>query len=203
MKKYIAIIAALASIILPSVSFGAISYNRTPIGATISSPVTITVTADSFSDLLYSPDCNGYLADADYWDIYVIGTLSLAQEGAHIATTTLTDTETFNFPSGDFISSSTPGVVTQVHSVSLGFCGKGVGATPENQDFSDEFSILTGCSFGNRLSSSTLGCSIDKANGSIFDYFAVLQAKYFPYMIGFMILFAVWVFGMSVWILFK
>ena len=45
------------------------------------------------------------------------------------------------------------------------------------------------------MSTSTLGSSIDSLNGTVGDYFQVLLDKYWPFVVGFVILVGVWYFG--------
>lgn len=45
------------------------------------------------------------------------------------------------------------------------------------------------------LSSSTLGAAIDTMNGTVYDYFLVLLASYWPFVVGLAVLIAVWHFG--------
>lgn len=46
-----------------------------------------------------------------------------------------------------------------------------------------------------QLSTSTLGSAIDNVNGTFYDYFLVLLAKYWPFVVGVGILIVVWHFG--------
>jgi ethanolamine transporter EutH len=46
-----------------------------------------------------------------------------------------------------------------------------------------------------QMSTSTLGASIDTVNTTTMDYFTVLLAKYWPFVVGFLILLGVWYFG--------
>lgn len=45
------------------------------------------------------------------------------------------------------------------------------------------------------MSSGTLGTSIDTMNGTVYDYFQVMLEKYWPFIVGFGILVAVWYIG--------
>lgn len=46
-----------------------------------------------------------------------------------------------------------------------------------------------------QITTSTLGTAIDDLNASTYDMFQVLLAKYWPFVLGFIILAAVWLFG--------
>ena len=45
------------------------------------------------------------------------------------------------------------------------------------------------------ISTSSLGTSVDTVNGTTMDYFTVLLSHYWPFVVGFLILLAVWHFG--------
>lgn len=45
------------------------------------------------------------------------------------------------------------------------------------------------------MSTTTLGSNIDVLNGTVVDYFNVLLEKYWPFVVGFVILVGVWYFG--------
>lgn len=46
-----------------------------------------------------------------------------------------------------------------------------------------------------QMTTSTLGASIDSVNGTTYDYFQVMLAKYWPFVVGFGVLLIVWHFG--------
>lgn len=46
-----------------------------------------------------------------------------------------------------------------------------------------------------QMSTTTLGTSIDSVNTTTTDYFSVLLTKYWPFLVGFVILVGVWHFG--------
>lgn len=46
-----------------------------------------------------------------------------------------------------------------------------------------------------QLNTSTLGTAIDNVNGTFYDYFLVLLAKYWPFVVGVGVLLVVWGFG--------
>ena len=54
------------------------------------------------------------------------------------------------------------------------------------------------CISGTNIASNTLGCAIDNINGNIFDYFQTLLAKYWPYILGFLILITIWFTGKAI-----
>lgn len=49
-----------------------------------------------------------------------------------------------------------------------------------------------------QMTTTTLGASIDTVSGTTQDYFAVLLAKYWPFVVGFLILLGVWHYGKRV-----
>jgi hypothetical protein len=46
-----------------------------------------------------------------------------------------------------------------------------------------------------QMSTTTLGTAIASVNGTTYDYFTVLLTNYWPFVVGFLILVAVWHFG--------
>lgn len=46
-----------------------------------------------------------------------------------------------------------------------------------------------------QMSTSTLGSAIDTVNGTTYDFFTVLLAKYWPFVVGFGVLLIAWGFG--------
>jgi len=53
-----------------------------------------------------------------------------------------------------------------------------------------------GASLANaQMTTTTLASSVDTVNGTTMDYFTVLLAHYWPFVVGFLILLAVWHFG--------
>lgn len=49
-----------------------------------------------------------------------------------------------------------------------------------------------------QMTTSTLGTNIDSVSGTTTDYFTVLLAKYWPFVVGFLILLGVWHYGKRV-----
>lgn len=55
--------------------------------------------------------------------------------------------------------------------------------------------LLGGGTANAQMSTTTLGTSIDSINETTYDYFQVLLAKYWPFIVGFGVLLIVWGFG--------
>lgn len=53
------------------------------------------------------------------------------------------------------------------------------------------FTTLSVCDLGKRYSTTTLGCSIDKISGLNYDYFTLLIKKFWPYLLGGLLLLGV------------
>lgn len=58
--------------------------------------------------------------------------------------------------------------------------------------------VLGVMSAGAQMTSSTLGTAIDSVNSTTYDYFLVLLNKYWPFVVGFLILLGVWRYGRGI-----
>lgn len=96
MKKIL--LTIIAFLILPQVSFGAVTYSRTPSGASVTSPITITVTVDAITDL------GADFAINDFWGV-VIDDGGVFYPDCYTVTpiTTLSLTQEIVVPAGEYV----------------------------------------------------------------------------------------------------
>ena len=147
MKKIL--FAILALMIVPQISFGAVTYSRSPSGTTVTSPVTITV---SFDD--YVTDTGCLITDTD-WNVEVASDLDVYYPSNSVAVGINTGVFPVSIPAG-----------TDVVYTSFS-CGAGLGGgntLEENSPINLIFtiigsSVLFGATTGSDLMASVGGVS--------------------------------------------
>ena len=181
MKKILILVISVLSLLLPLTSYGAVNYSRTPSGDLITSPVSISVSFDDFSEL----NCS----NSDVWGI------AIADENSWTGDEYMSN----------LISSSTNSY-TFIIDLPLGFQSYGVNPTIDTTYSNicgidlegDGGSIIFTINQPSSVSSFPLGNAINQVSAITYDYLFVFINKFLPYLLGAILLLSILFFGKTI-----
>lgn len=201
MKKYLGIIAVLASIIVPQLAGATVdSYTITPSTPTIETATPIEIQGEVSNPPMGTLGVKVFAYGLVDGPILVTG----------CASTTVTPYYSFDvtqpYPDEQYNE-------VYVAYYSTSDCSSGFISSEDLEGdgssiiFTIEDIVTSDCADlsnpDGTIATSSLGCVLDQYNADTFSMFQVLGNKFFPYMIGMFILVAVWFFGRMLWNRFK
>jgi len=173
MKKLLILLPILSFVFLPLVSFGAVSYSRSPSGYIITSPISVDVSVASTSDIGLT---------TNYWGIHIVGENTGSYNSSCVASSTLSLSDSLILAVDDYNL-----VEFQGHNVEAN-CENGT-STTKGTDIEGN-GIIFVVSF--------IGEAIDDVSRTVADYFTVLIMKFWPFLLGATLLLGVIMFGIII-----